>query len=44
MHEDIFIIDPHKGNVFPTYGSQSIDLLCKTIDWFLYIMKTLALG
>ena len=22
--------------VLPSYGNQSIDLLCKSIDWFLY--------
>ena len=22
--------------MFPSYGNQSIDLMCKSIDWFLY--------
>ena len=26
----------HEVPVLPSYRSQSIDLLCKSIDWFLY--------
>ena len=27
--------------MFPSYRNQSVDLLCKSTDWFLYIMGTL---
>ena len=26
----------HEVQVLPSYRNQSIDLLCKSIDWFLY--------
>ena len=34
----------HEVPVFPLYRNQSIDLLCKLIDWFLYEGNTITMG
>ena len=35
-HRCNFMSLTHKMPVFPSYRNQSIDFLCKSIDWFLY--------
>lgn len=30
----------HERLIFPAYRNQSIDLFCKSVDWFLYDLST----
>ena len=36
----ILLLNPLSASVLPSYRNQSIDLLCKTVDWFLYVGNT----
>ena len=40
INRNLRVVNPL--SVLPSYKSQSIDLLCKSIDWFLYMRAILA--